>query len=106
MLFCITRCCSIRFFDSEYTQYHTILEWQKDSLQIGGKSWHIRPLTITSPTQQNSTISYYCTHDGKRGSCLTTRQHKGATIWANPIRDLRGPSSSRALETILLSFSF
>jgi hypothetical protein len=34
-------------------------------------------VTITSPTQQTSTISYYCTHDGKRGSCLTT---KGAAI--------------------------
>lgn len=59
-------------------------------------------VTTTPPTQQNPTISYYyCTHDGKRGSCLTTRRHKGATIWANPIRDLRGPPSSWALKTLL-----
>lgn len=29
-----------------------------------------------SPPRESSTISYYCTHDGKRGSCLTKR-HRG-----------------------------
>jgi hypothetical protein len=52
-----------------HTRAH-IFEWKSGShLELEEKIMILtHTVTITSPTQQTSTISYYCTHDGKRGS--------------------------------------